>query len=365
MAAYDILWVLQFSLCFLTIYSSHFCEDGLHNCDADSSCILSSPSFFCACNRGYYGTGLVDSGFLFDAYPLMEESTSIGYGATRIWDYDGNGVDDAVIGYPGDGSVAGAIVLALLHENGTAMDFLRFDGSSPGMVSLGASDYFGCSVACWRPSGVASDVACAVGAAGRHAGSISSGTVFFLRLDVDGSVAIYLELNENVLPEIGAYSYLGYRTCYLGLDPQNRRMVATSAWGMDSRAGAVFVLKWGLEETLEEYIVVRSSQISGDNANFGLGLSTFDMNSDGINDLIVGAPNLDSGTGSVTDCGGVVILLLEASGSVMDEWPAIDCSTGDLNGVFVRGDGLGYAVSPVGDLDGNQVVDLVASAPIR
>ena len=92
---------------------------------------------------------------------------------------------------------------------------------------------------------------------------------------------------------------------------------------------------------------------------FGSGLSVSDMNGDGINDVVCGAPGDDDFN---TDYGAVYILYRNLDGGI-DDVRKISTSEGDFNGFLNTADEFGVSVRGIGDLDQDGYADLAVGAP--
>ena len=92
---------------------------------------------------------------------------------------------------------------------------------------------------------------------------------------------------------------------------------------------------------------------------FGTSLTVVgDVNGDGIDDMIVGAPGTDIGGSSA---GGLWILYMAANGTVSGS-SQINNSVGSLPMILDAGDRFGSAVAAAGDLDGDGVPDVWVGA---
>ncbi len=83
-----------------------------------------------------------------------------------------------------------------------------------------------------------------------------------------------------------------------------------------------------------------------------------DLNGDGIGDLAVGGQRHDDGG---TDRGAVWILFLNPDGTVKSHQKISDTEGGFL-GVLDNADSFGISVASLGDVDGDDVVDVAVGA---
>ena len=83
-----------------------------------------------------------------------------------------------------------------------------------------------------------------------------------------------------------------------------------------------------------------------------------DLDGDGVNDLVVGAASDDDGGNAR---GAVYVLFLNADGTVRAEQKISD-TQGGFAGTLDVGDRLGTAITNIGDLDGDTIVDLAVGA---
>jgi len=100
--------------------------------------------------------------------------------------------------------------------------------------------------------------------------------------------------------------------------------------------------------------------VLGEADRFGTSVASLgDLDGNGVGDLAVGAGFDDDGG---TDAGAVWILFLNAEGTVASH-QKISATTGSFAGAPADGSRFGASVAPLGDVDGDQVVDLAVGAP--
>lgn len=127
--------------------------------------------------------------------------------------------------------------------------------------------------------------------------------------------------------------------------------------------GAVWVLFLKPDGTVKREVLIGtgsggfSGTLGGD--HFGAALASVDdLDGDGLRELVVGAPLAD---GDLSNQGSVWVLFLDETGSVRFE-QRIDALTPGGPSLAI-GAQFGSAIAPVGDLDGDGLLDLAVGAP--
>ena len=169
-------------------------------------------------------------------------------------------------------------------------------------------------------------------------------------------------------PLLADWNLFGRSVTSLGdIDGDGVNDLAVGAW-YDStdgdRRGAVHVLFLNADGSVRDSTRIASEVNGGpvlsDIDHFGVSLaSPGDLDRDGVNDLVVGAQDDDTGG---TDRGAVYVLFLQSDGTVRD---SVKIASG-LNGgpELVDEDKFGASVAALGDVDGDGVADLVVGASL-
>lgn len=259
------------------------------------------------------GVGGLNSG-------ILESRDHFGTSITVVGDINGDNIDDLVVGAVGDGTIdqptdpeadpeprEGASYVLLMNGNRTVQSAIKIsDGASDlAAGTLEDGDLFGSSV------GAAGDLDddgipdLFVGAIGDELTDRSEGAVYGLTLNDDGTVKSQFKITDG------------------------------------SRG------------------ITRGSLDSGD--QFGSSVTAIgDLDGDGVVDLVSGAPG--DGNGEI-DEGAVFVLFMNRDGTVRDEVKISDALGGYAVDSLEAGDLFGAGVTGIGDVDGDDIVDLAVSAP--
>ena len=239
----------------------------------------------------------------------LTDSAQLGSGVARLGDLDGDGVPDLAVGAVRDsdgGAETGALWILLMNANGTVKASVRHAASTSMSGALASSDKFGCDVTSLGDLDGDGSVEIAVGAYGDDAGGSAHGAVWILSLDAAGALA-------------GSHR-------------------VTTGYG-------------GFGATLAV------------NNGFGSAVAAIgDLNGDFVPDLAVGAPNdIDGGPDDSVRRGAVWILLLNTDGTVKGQ-QKLSATAGGFGGALAMKARFGNSLAPMGDLDGDEIPDLLVGS---
>ena len=138
---------------------------------------------------------------------------------------------------------------------------------------------------------------------------------------------------------------------------------AGSGSGQTNR-GAVHIMFMNTDGSVDSTVEINDNTSNGPNLkkndNFGQSAANIgDLNDDGVDDLVVGAPS-DNGAAhpSPKNRGAVHIMFMNTNGSV-DSTVEIDDTSGPT---ISNGDRFGWSVANIGDLDGDGINDIAVGA---
>ena len=306
-------------------------------------------------------------------------SDHFGAAVTALGDLNGDGIGDYAVGAPGSdegGSDAGALYLLFMAADGSVASRRRIDATTPALApgAIQAGDAFGSSVALLKG---ALNYTLAVGAPGvGDNGSLSSGAVWLLRLDSDGTVSAATTLSATrpaLDGQLASADLFGRSVAALGdLDGDGTEELAVGAPGTDGATdrpdtGAVHLLSLNPDGTIAQ---VRSiSDTEGTAAGGGIaGLAPYDhfgfavaapgdLDGDGTADVIAGAPFAEPNGG--LNRGRLYVLSLNPDAQVVESALVDDAPGTPLAGLLADNDWFGGSLGA--PLDGATVPTTVAA----
>ncbi|MCA1752433.1 MAG: PKD domain-containing protein [Cryomorphaceae bacterium] len=183
-------------------------------------------------------------------------------------------------------------------------------------------------------------------------GAGESGGLVLLLSTGTGYNAEFLPLPESLL-EIGARwgDHLHFKD-------------GTYFAGLASGTGKVVEFTIGNDFAIEVLNVFDQSngELAGhleEGDRFGTGISVYDIDGDGIDDILCGAPGDDDGG---SNFGAVYQLYRNNDGSI-ERTVKLSAASGGFNGFLNSDDGFGISIVPLGDLDQDGNPDIAVGAP--
>jgi hypothetical protein len=305
----------------------------------------------------------------------LNDSDHFGSAVAPLGDMNGDGVPDVVVGAPGDndnGTDRGALWVLFLNNDGTVQTQQKISDLSGGFnAGLHDNDQFGGAVARigdLNGDGITDIV---VGASGDDDGGDNRGAAYILFLNYDGTVQAQQKISASAGNFTGVLhdgDHFGSAVAGIGdVDGDGIPDIAVGASGDDDGGtdrGAVWILFLNRDGTVKASQKI--SQLSGqldallaDGDHFGSALADVgDLNSDGIDELAVGAnQNSDGGPHR----GAMYVLFLKSTGEVISS-SQISQSTGNFPDTLSDGEQFGTAITGLGDLNGDGNLDIAVGA---
>ncbi len=297
----------------------------------------------------------------------LAEDGDFGLAVAVLGDVDGDGVTDVAIGAPRDNDGApkvGAVWVLFLRPGGNVKGYQKISSTQGGMPfgAFGPQDQFGRAVAGLGDLDGDGVPDLGVGNA--------KDRVRILFLNSDGTVKAFQEISGGVggfTGALGVTPSFGSAIAAIGdVDGDGVTELVVGENRADNggfRRGTAWLLYMNQDGTVHT-----QSNLSGhapftplldDNDNFGTSaMAMGDLDGDGVPDIGVGAP-ADSDGGNRR--GAIWILFLRSNGSVKGH-QKISATAGDFYGNLENDDRFGVSCACLGDLDGDDVVDIASGA---
>ncbi len=243
--------------------------------------------------------------------------------------------------------------------------------------TLDDDDYFGHSVACIGDLDGDGIPDLAVGAdedddkVGGGPPAQERGAVWILFMNTNGTVKSHQKISDTQGGFSGGLAkddFFGWSVASIGdLDSDGNQDIVVGAQGDDdggTHRGAVYVLFLNANGTVKSHQKISSTQGGKgplvDYDQFGASVAGIgDVDGDGINDIAVGATGDDDGGANMV--GAAYILFMNANGTVKAE-QKISEGSGGFGTNMDDYDQFGYAITSMGDIDGDMVPDIAIGA---
>jgi len=290
---------------------------------------------------------------------------------------DNDGVEDIVVGAHLEdqgGTDSGAVYVLFMNTNGSVKSSQKIGEGSGGGPTLSDGDHFGESVAGigdLNNDGV-EDIA--VGADSDDTGGGARGAVYILFMKTDGTVDSTKKLSSgsNGIPTLTDGDQFGKDIVNVGdLNNDGIDDLAVGAMrddtGGDAR-GTIHILFMKTDGTVDSSVKIAHETNGGptlsNSDEFGVSVGIIgDLNNDGEVDLIVGAYQDDTGTGS--DLGAVYVINLktistDGNGKVSSSLKVASGTNGGPS--LTTLDGFGISATRIGDLNNDGTYNIAVGA---
>ncbi|MBN1907948.1 MAG: FG-GAP repeat protein [Deltaproteobacteria bacterium] len=209
----------------------------------------------------------------------------------------------------------------------------------------------------------------AVGSPGDDGGGYGRGTLWILFLNTDGTVKTHQKISSlegNFTGLLDNWCQFGSSAASLG-DLNGDGVIDLAIGAQNDNGGAIWILFMNRNGTVKLHQKISSSEgnFSGylnNTDHFGSSIAYIgDFDGDGIGDMAVGAEG-DRDINNIFGAGATWILFMNRNGTVKAH-QKINSIEGNFSGVLNSDVYFGHSVSSLGDLNGDNIIDLAVGAP--
>lgn len=294
-----------------------------------------------------------------------------GRALANIGDIDKDGINDIAINCNDFNKQIGVIIICFLNKNGSVKSTVEISEGKGGLpTDFTTSDTYGFGISLAGIGDFDKDGVNDILVGSYRPTSGFQGEIFILYLIKNGTVKKYNRIGEGIggfFGQLDKGDNFGASVCSIGdIDKDGIDDFAVGSFN-DNKSGlatgAVWILFLKADGTVKSYKKLdrNSTLLSSlhDDENFGKSATNFgDFDKDGINDIIVGSDRTSDGG---YHRGSLRILYLNTDGSIK-KVSKISSTSGNFNDSLINSAFFGSAVTSLGDLDGDSIVDITASA---
>ncbi|MBI4976982.1 MAG: FG-GAP repeat protein [Spirochaetes bacterium] len=301
----------------------------------------------------------------------IADGSWFGYSLSPVGDLDGDGINDFAVGAAGSddgGTDRGALWVLLMQKNGLVRTNYKIADGTGGFGSgLADGEYFGCSVATNGDMNGDGVVDLIVGASFCADGGADSGSVWVLFMNSNATVKSKQKISRTSggLSNISDGDWFGGSITSLGdYDGDGVYDAAIGAAGTSNFRGGIWIVSLKADGTVKTNRRIASNEGGlsssalsvGD--QFGAAACSFDVNNDGTNDILCGAPRDD--ISATTDVGSLRTLFMmsngTSSGSII-----VTSNMNGFTGNILGSDFFGSSLAYIGVLNGKHTFAVGAS----
>jgi len=300
----------------------------------------------------------------------LDAQDTMGRGLTSLGDLDEDGVPDLAAGSIDDdgGTDRGAIWILFLNSDGTVKSEQKISDTEGGFDGiLDNGDMLGWPVASLGDLDGDGITDIAAGAFRDDDGGTDRGAIWILFLNSDGTVKSEQKISDTEGGFNGVIDAndFGFSISEIGDIDGDEVTDIVVGERTDDDGGAVWILFLNSDGTVKSEQKISNTEgnlgnVLENTANFGSAVGKIgDLDGDGVNDIVVGAPETDDGGLSK---GAVWILFLNSDGTVKDKQKISETSGGFGESLDEVGR-FGQSVRGIADFDGDGIPDIAVGAP--